>query len=298
MLDPATKGIYFVNGRSSGFLTAYHIHSNQFVDIVAEKASQPIISPDGKRVMYVRSLGPDKKELWVSDIDGANQTELASSGSLDLDTEGWSPDSSELTFVDFSRSESRLYDVRADGRDLRQVGRVDGIIDSLAWSANGKSLYFSTVKSGQKPTIWKASADGSHLEKFLDGGCFVTDTSATEAYLLGVILRGKQVGIYEISVAGRQMVLLLPGAETWMVRFAPDGKSFLYPVASRSDVTFYRQAWRDGQLIGKPQVALKLPFAFHLIYSGNAYDFSRDLSTIVYARPSGQADLYFLSYAP
>ena len=62
---------------------------------------------------------------------------------------------------------------------------------------------------------------------------------------------------------------------------------------------FYRQAWRDGQLIGKPQIALKLPFAFHLLYQGgNAYDFSRDLSTIVYARPGGQADLYFLSYVP
>ena len=83
-----------------------------------------------------------------------------------------------------------------------------------------------------------------------------------------------------------------------MVRFARDGKSFLYPVASRSDVTFYRQAWRDGQLIGKPEIALKLPFAFHQVYQGSAYDFSRDLSTIVYARPGGQADLYFLSYVP
>jgi hypothetical protein len=29
--------------------------------------------------------------------------------------------------------------------------------------------------------------------------------------------------------------------------------------------------------------------------SGNAYDFSRDLSTIVYARPGARADLYLLS---
>ena len=58
MLDPATRGIYFVNGKSTRFLTAYHVHSNQFVDIVSENASQPIISPDGKRVMYVKSLEP------------------------------------------------------------------------------------------------------------------------------------------------------------------------------------------------------------------------------------------------
>jgi hypothetical protein len=54
--------------------------------------------------------------------------------------------------------------------------------------------------------------------------------------------------------------------------------------------------WSDGKVIGTPQVALKIPFAFPLAYRGsNAYDFSRDLSTIVYARPGGHADLYLLS---
>jgi hypothetical protein len=47
---------------------------------------------------------------------------------------------------------------------------------------------------------------------------------------------------------------------------------------------------------GTPQVALKIPFAFPLIYKGNGFDFSRDLSTIVYAQPGGQHDLYFLNH--
>jgi len=38
-----------------------------------------------------------------------------------------------------------------------------------------------------------------------------------------------------------------------------------------------------------------VPFAFPLAYIGNAYDFSRDLSNIVYMRPGGHADLYLLS---
>jgi hypothetical protein len=37
--------------------------------------------------------------------------------------------------------------------------------------------------------------------------------------------------------------------------------------------------------------AVKLPFSFRVDYAGNAYDFSKDLSTVAYARPSGQADL-------
>jgi hypothetical protein len=80
-----------------------------------------------------------------------------------------------------------------------------------------------------------------------------------------------------------------------MARFAPDYKSFIYPVAGRGEVTFYRQGWKEGALVGTPQVALKLPFSFSLFYKGNAFDFSRDLSTVVYVRPSGQFDLYFLS---
>ena len=77
--------------------------------------------------------------------------------------------------------------------------------------------------------------------------------------------------------------------------FARDGKSFLYAVPSRGEVTIYHQPWKDGKIIGAPQVGLKVPFAFPETYNGNAYDFSRDLSTIVYARPGGHADLYLLS---
>ena len=64
-------------------------------------------------------------------------------------------------------------------------------------------------------------------------------------------------------------------------------------VVARASI--YRQLWKDGSLVGTPQLTLKLPFAFPLDYHGNAYDISRDLSTIVHARPGGHADLYVLS---
>jgi hypothetical protein len=44
-------------------------------------------------------------------------------------------------------------------------------------------------------------------------------------------------------------------------------------------------------------VALKLPFSFRLYYYGNAFDFSRDLSSIIYSRPGGEADFYLLGQA-
>ena len=138
--------------------------------------------------------------------------------------------------------------------------------------------------------------DGSNPEKFVDDCCVAWDADPGGQYLLGVVLYGEKTGIYEVSISDRKCIPLLPGVVTFTAIFARDGKSFLYAVASRGEVTIYRQPWKDGKLIGTPQVALKVPFAFPLDYAdGNAYDFSRDLSTIVYARPGGHADLYLLS---
>ena len=162
---------------------------------------------------------------------------------------------------------------------------------------NPPTFHTSSLTSPSRPTLWKANADGSNVQKFMDDACAVADAALDGKYLLGQVAQGEGVGIYEVSITDRKLVPLLPGVVTFGVRFAPDGKSFLYAVASGGQVTFYRQAWSDGKLIGKPQVALKLPFAFRLFYQGNAFDFSRDLSSIVYARPGGQADLYLLSPA-
>jgi serine/threonine protein kinase len=78
MPDPGGKGIYYVNGKSSGFLTAYHVHSKESTDIVSEEATQPIISPDGKRLMYITLPAADRSELWVSDIVSSHGRETIS----------------------------------------------------------------------------------------------------------------------------------------------------------------------------------------------------------------------------
>jgi len=166
------------------------------------------------------------------------------------------------------------------------------------WGADQKSIYVSTTERGESLfTIWKWRLDGSSPEKFMEKCSQAYDADPSGKYLLGVVLVGEMAGIYEVSISEKKCIPLLPGVLTHGTIVAHDGKSFLYAVASRGEVTIYRQLWSDGKLIGTPQVALKVPFVFPLrYYSGNAYDFSPDLSTIVYARPGGHADLYLLSH--
>jgi serine/threonine protein kinase len=294
MPDPDGKGIYYVNGKSSGSLAAYHVRSKESTDIVAEDATQPAISRDGKRVMYVTLPAPERNELWVSDIDGGNKVKIATGESLRTGT--WAQDNFHLSFFEPGASVgTKAYIVGADGSGLRQLPRTGDIFWSLVWGSDQKSVYVSGgEKRGSMQMVWKWSVGGSDTKQFVDNCGEVTDADPSGQYLLGSVPSGEKTGIYEVSINERKCISLLPGV-TSIATFSRDGKSFSYAVASRSEVTIYRQPWKDGKLIGTAQVALKVPFAFPLHYAGNAYDFSRDLSTIVYARPGGHADLYLLS---
>jgi hypothetical protein len=230
----------------------------------------------------------------VADIDGGNKVKIATGGES-LGTGLWAPDNLHLSFAE-AGARSQAYIVGADGSGLRQLPPMGGTPFNAVWSPDEKSVYVSVdANAGQMHNIWSWKLDSSNPEKVVDDCGMVEDADPGGQYLLGVVLSGGKTGIYEVSISDRKCILLLPGAVTESGVFARDGKSFLYAVASRGDVTIYRQPWRDGKTIGTPQVALKVPFAFPLVYGGNAYDFSRDLSTIVYARPSSHADLYLLS---
>jgi Tol biopolymer transport system component len=83
MPDPGGKGNYYVNGKSSGLLSAYHVQSKESTEISDEDATQPAISPDGKRIMYIKISEPQRNELWVSDIDGGNKIKIATGEHLE-----------------------------------------------------------------------------------------------------------------------------------------------------------------------------------------------------------------------
>jgi len=291
MRDPGGKGIYFVNGKASGLLTAYNVRSKQSVDIASENATQPVISTDGKRVSYVTAPSNGRSELWVANVDGSNKVRIATSNSLS--TGSWAPDSFHLFFME--EEPNKPFAAAADGSGIHQIPWNGGVTQNVMSSLDQKSIYINSFDQGaSRPTIWKANADGSNLELMTNDCGHAFETAPGGQYLLTLLL-GEKGGISEFSLADKKCTSLLPGVVTFGINTASDGKSFLYAIPSRSDVTIYRQPWRDGKLTGPTQVALKLPFTFPLLAGGNAYDFTRDLSTVIYARPAGQADLYLLS---
>jgi hypothetical protein len=178
---------------------------------------------------------------------------------------------------------------------VRLLRMGDANSQQLVWSSDQKSIYVSYGKEGLTSSTWKWTLQSSSSEKLVENCVGASDVHPGGKYLIGAAIAGERTGVYEITISDKKCIPLLPGIVTYNAIFARDGKSFFYPVVSRGEVTVYRQAWRDGKIIGSPQVALKVPFAFPLTYHGNAYDFSRDLSTLVYARHVVHADLYLLT---
>jgi len=293
MPDPTGKGIYFVTGRESGALTIYNTRTKQTFDVASENATQPLLSWDGRRVNYITLAGPQHQELWIADIDGNNKVKLASAASLI--TLAVAPDTSQLLFADVVGDITKLYLVKSDGTGLRQI--PSGVnVGWAMWSPDAKTLYFSGYeKDPTKVGTWKTTSDSATVEKITENCGYVQDVSADGRHLLCGNAPGNGKGLFDFSLADSKCTSLLPDFVALEIHFSPDGKSFLYLLGSRGETVIYRQPWHDGQLSGAAQPAMRLSFTFRQGYAGNAYDFSRDLSTVVYARPNGQSDLYLLS---
>ncbi len=294
MPDPSGKGIYFVNGKSAGILTAYNVRTKQFTDIATENATQPAISPDGKRLMYITQAAADRNELWVSNIDGSGKLKLATGNTLG--TTNWSADGLKMAYLDAAPGEAdKIFIIGADGSGRRQLPWSGGSLQSAMWGEDQKTLYLNALQPGEGTTIWKENVDGSSPEKFVSPCGFGFVLTPGGQYVLTMKTAGDNQGIYEYSLAEERCTLLAADVRTFGLTMTRDGKAFLYAVPGQRDVSVYRQGWQDGKLVGAAQVVLKLPFSFPLLASGNAYDLSRDLATVVYARPGGHAELYLLS---
>jgi Tol biopolymer transport system component len=295
MPEPNKRGLYFVNGRRSGSLIAYHPASKQSTNVIDEEATQPAISRDGRHVAYITLTGnAQQSDLWTSNIDGTNRLKLASGTALV--TLAFNGDSSQFMFAAAEGGVLKVYLVKVDGSGLRQIPWAGLMAGYGSGSPDPNVIYLGGSEKDLKTvSIWKISLDGLKVEKLTDNCGAVWDASSDGKYLLTSVNETQTNATSVFSLEKRTCIPILPDVRTLIVHLAASDNSILYLKASKGESTIFRQPWRDGKLTGKAQPAVKLPFAFRGGYSGNAYDFSKDLSSIVYARVGGHADLYYVN---
>lgn len=125
-----------------------------------EWASQPRISPDGSRVVYIRNsmdIMVDKAvgALWVINSDGKGHRKLTNRS----DGEGnprWSPDGTRIAFTskdDVHGSELFIHWFE-DGRTAR-ISQLERSASNLQWSPNGTRLSFTMLVPEKPPILVK-----------------------------------------------------------------------------------------------------------------------------------------------
>jgi len=299
MKDPGGNGIYFINGKSSGSLSVYDLRTKTSADISGDQPDQPSFSRDGKRVVYFTESEPGRQELWVSNADGSERIKLATGKGMV--TGDWSFDGEQVSYG--MRDDNGIHHsfvVRRDGSHLRELTLPATRPVGSIFSRDGSSIYLSGLAGSIEPehaSTWKIKIEGSSPPELIAKGCGVaTDVSPDEGHLLMAVLSERgQNGIFAMSLRDKQCKAVVPDVTSFLPRFSADGKSVLFTISLRGEVAINRQPWADGKPVGKSQMVMKLPFAFAQSSGGNAYDIARNLSKVVYVRPSGQFDLYLLS---
>jgi acylaminoacyl-peptidase len=114
-----------------------------------ENASDPQISPDGKRVVYVRNFADimndrRRSNLWIVEFDGTDHRPLTTG----IENDGsprWSPDGTRIAYVSNAGGSRQLYVRWMDTGQTAMITHLTASPGGLAWSPDGEWIAFSMM---------------------------------------------------------------------------------------------------------------------------------------------------------
>ena len=136
-----------------------------------EYASDPQISPDGNKVVYVRNsmdIMKDRKAagLWVVDTDGKNHRKLTSREVRETSPR-WSPDGSRIAFFSATDDGSEIYVYWLSSGKFARLTQLEKSPSGLSWSPDGKNIAFSMTVP-EKPPVLVTPPDAPKGAKWAD----------------------------------------------------------------------------------------------------------------------------------
>ena len=119
--------------------------------------ADPQISPDGKKIVYVRRFADPMTDhryanLWIINADGTDHRALTTGNRSDSSPR-WSPDGARLAFLSDADGKSQVYVRWMDNGLVARITNVEQGADSLSWSPDGKTIAFGSFVPGRGPQL-------------------------------------------------------------------------------------------------------------------------------------------------
>ncbi len=148
----------------------WRVESNGSLPTQLREGSRPMVSPDGKRMLYTwTDTDTDKRQIWMMDVDGTNQTQMSAGRRFEEIEASWSHDGKRIAFSTDSAKDSNgvrnsdIWMMDSDGSNLTQLTTNGSTDRKPQFSADGKFIYFLSNR-GFDWNIWRmeiADADAA-----------------------------------------------------------------------------------------------------------------------------------------
>ncbi len=157
--DAAQPGLPADAGEAGGAVVASESDLFQPLDVFQlEWAADPEISPDGRKVVFVRS-GYDimhdrtRGSLWLMNADGSDLRALTS-GERSAGSPRWSPDGSRLIYTSSGEGGAQIWLRWMDTGQETELTHMTGAGPrGITWSPDGKWIAFSSFVAEKEPSI-------------------------------------------------------------------------------------------------------------------------------------------------
>jgi len=147
---------FFASGITQGLEKKYKLLTDEtFMEM--ESIGSPLISPDGKNILFTRGWVDKKNDqsrsnLWIVDIEGRRIRELTHGNWRDF-SPAWSPDGKKIAFLSDRDGTTQIHVLWLDTREVAQLTHLERSPQDLTWSPAGKNLAFTLFIPDDKPIL-------------------------------------------------------------------------------------------------------------------------------------------------
>ena len=149
-ITPDGKWIFFMSGQGeASSVSKVSIDGGEPVKIIAEKAYNPQVSPDGKFLLV--GYLPDNEKVWrtaIVPIEGGNPVKILDIGQRHSLSVHWTSDGKGVSYVKTVDGISNIWTQPIDGTTAKQVTQFtsDEIVN-FDWSSDGRLICSRTSET-------------------------------------------------------------------------------------------------------------------------------------------------------